>query len=145
MPSSPPHRWVWADVDLDVVARNAARLAELARPAALWAVVKANAYGHGDCEVARAAVAGGAQGLCVATVDEALRVRAELPSVPLLLLSEPPRESLAELVGAGVAITVFHPEWVTACGDAARAVGRRLRSARLAARPRRRSAPRPSR
>jgi alanine racemase len=115
---------VWADVDLDVVARNAARLAELARPAALWAVVKANAYGHGDREVARAAVAGGAQGLCVATVDEALRVRAELPSVPLLLLSEPPRESLAELVGAGIAITVFHPEWVTACGDAAQAVGR---------------------
>lgn len=115
---------MWADVDLDVVAQNAARLAELARPAALWAVVKANAYGHGDREVARAAVAGGAQGLCVATVDEALRVRGELPNVPLLLLSEPPRESLAELVGAGVAITVFHPEWVTACGEAARVVGR---------------------
>lgn len=124
MPSSPPHRWVWADVDLDVVAQNAARLADLARPAALWAVVKANAYGHGDREVARAAVAGGARGLCVATVDEALRVRRELPDVPLLLLSEPPRESLAELVGAGVAITVFHPEWVTACGEVARVVGR---------------------
>jgi alanine racemase len=124
LPSSPPHRWAWADVDLDVVAQNAARLAELARPAALWAVVKANAYGHGDREVARAAVTGGAQGLCVATVDEALRVRGELPDAPLLLLSEPPRESLAELVGAGIAITVFHPEWVTACGDAARVVGR---------------------
>jgi alanine racemase len=121
LPSLPPRRWAWAEVDLGVVAANAARLAELAAPARLWAVVKANAYGHGDCEVARAAVAGGAHGLCVATADEALRVRQAVRDVPLLVLSEPPREALPELVAAGVALTAYHPEWIVAIGEAARA------------------------
>lgn len=124
MPSSPPHRWAWVDVDLDVVAGNAARLAALANPAAMWAVVKANAYGHGDREVARAAVTGGARGLCVATVDEALRVRDAVAEVPLLLLSEPPLESLPELVAAGIAVTVFRPDTVRAVGITARSAGR---------------------
>ena len=121
MPSLPPRRWVWAEVDLGIVSANAARLAELAAPARLWAVVKANAYGHGDCEVARAAVAGGAHGLCVATADEALRIRAAVGDVPVLVLSEPPPEVLPDLVAAEVAVTAYHPEWIAAIAAAARA------------------------
>ena len=44
-------------------------------PAELWAVVKADAYGHGALDCARAALAEGASGLCVATVFEGLEVR----------------------------------------------------------------------
>jgi len=63
-------------LDLGAIRRNAATLLRAAGGAELWAVVKANGYGHGAPDVARAALRGGASALCVATVDEALELRA---------------------------------------------------------------------
>jgi len=63
-------------LDLGAIRRNAETLLRAARGAELWAVVKANGYGHGAPDVARAALRGGATALCVATVDEALELRA---------------------------------------------------------------------
>jgi alanine racemase len=54
--------------------------------AQLWAVVKANAYGHGAVDCARAALEAGASALCVATVPEALALRAQLAEPRLLVL-----------------------------------------------------------
>ena len=68
---------------------NVRRLAERAGGAALCAVVKADGYGHGAVSAARAALAGGASWLAVATVAEALEVAGGTDSdVPVLLLSE---------------------------------------------------------
>jgi hypothetical protein len=53
-------RWAWAEVDLDAVAHNVPCCRRAAAPAAVWAVVKADGYGHGAVEVARAALAAGA-------------------------------------------------------------------------------------
>jgi alanine racemase len=64
-----------ARIDVGAIARNAARLAEAAAPAALCAVVKADGYGHGAAEAARAAQAGGARWLAVATAEEARALR----------------------------------------------------------------------
>ena len=69
-------RWAWAEVDLDAVVHNVAVLRAAVSPAAVWAVVKADGYGHGAVEVARAALDAGAGGLCVALVQEAARLRA---------------------------------------------------------------------
>ena len=55
----------WAEIDLGAVRANARRLASLSRPAQVCAVVKANGYGHGAVEVARAALEGGASWLAV--------------------------------------------------------------------------------
>ena len=63
-------------LDLGAIRRNAATLLRAAGGAELWAVVKANGYGHGASDVAHAALGGGASALCVATVDEALELRA---------------------------------------------------------------------
>ena len=52
----------------------------------LWAVVKADGYGHGALDAGRAALDAGAAALCVATVGEALPLREELPSARLLVL-----------------------------------------------------------
>ena len=60
-----------ARIDLAAIERNAAVLARAAAPAALCAVVKADGYGHGAAPAARAALAGGARWLAVATADEA--------------------------------------------------------------------------
>ena len=69
-------RPAWAEIDLAAVAHNAAVLARLVAPAELCAVVKAHGYGHGGPAVARAALAGGAQRLAVALVDEGVELRA---------------------------------------------------------------------
>ena len=89
---------------------NASRLAELVHGAALCAVVKADGYGHGAVAAARAALAGGASWLAVATVDEALEVADGTESdVPVLMLSEiAPNlvEAAAELCPERIRFTV---------------------------------------
>ncbi|MEK7217024.1 MAG: alanine racemase [Chloroflexota bacterium] len=69
-PNSTNFRPVWAEIDLDAIRWNAGQLAVRAKPAELLAVVKADGYGHGAVEVARAALAGGATWLGVALVEE---------------------------------------------------------------------------
>ena len=62
-------------LDLGTIRRNAETLLRAAGGAELWAVVKANGYGHGAADVARGALAGDATALCVATLEEALELR----------------------------------------------------------------------
>jgi alanine racemase len=73
-------------VNLGAIRRNAGTLLRALGGAELWAVVKANGYGHGATDVARAALSGGATVLCVATVPEALALRRELPEPRILVL-----------------------------------------------------------
>ena len=74
-------------VDLGVIATNASIIrAQLSPESRLMAVVKANGYGHGAIECARAALVGGADFLGVATVSEAVELREELLDAPILVL-----------------------------------------------------------
>ena len=66
-------------IDLGAVRRNARRLLDALAGAQLWAVVKADGYGHGAVDVAGAALGAGATAVCTATVPEALVLRAEYP------------------------------------------------------------------
>ena len=74
--------------------------------AEVWAVIKANAYGHGAIDVAHAAIAAGATKLCTATLDEARAVRVELPIVPLLVLSPLTAGEEDAVSEVGCAVTV---------------------------------------
>ncbi len=68
---------------------NVRRLVERAGGPALCAVVKADGYGHGALDASRAALAGGASWLAVATVTEALEIAEGVDSdAPVLMLSE---------------------------------------------------------
>jgi alanine racemase len=102
-------RWrpAWADIDLDAVRHNAGLLADLVAPAALCAVVKADGYGHGELAVARAALEGGARWLAVALVEEGVTLREAGVEAPILLLSEPPLEGMAEAVARRLVPTVY--------------------------------------
>jgi alanine racemase len=73
-------------VDLGAVRRNVRRLRQALGGSELWAVVKADGYGHGAIDVAGAALGEGAQGLCVATVAEALPLRHEFSGVRILVM-----------------------------------------------------------
>ena len=118
-----PHRWTWVDVDLDAIAGNVAALVELAAPASVWAVVKADGYGHGDIAVAHTAVAAGATGCAVALVDEGERLRASGVAVPILVLSEQPAEYADRIVSAGLTPTVYTADGVAAIASAADKAG----------------------
>ena len=73
-------------VDLGALRRNVRTLLRALDGAELWAVVKADGYGHGAVDAAAAALGAGASALCVATVDEGLVLRREFPSARILVL-----------------------------------------------------------
>jgi alanine racemase len=73
-------------VDLGAVRRNVRTLLRVVDGSEVWAVVKANGYGHGAADVAGAAVGAGARALCVATVAEALPLRTEFPVARIIVL-----------------------------------------------------------
>src|SRR3954468_12726953 len=85
-------------VDLGAVRRNARTLLRVLEGSQLWAVVKADAYGHGAVDVAGALVDEGVGALCVATVPEALELRAELSLVRILVMG--PTASSREIAEA---------------------------------------------
>jgi len=112
-------RPAWAEVDLDAVRRNTAALVEVAAPAALCAVVKADGYGHGAVPVARAALEAGATWLAVAVVEEGEALRAAGIGAPILLLAEPPAEAMAEALAQRLTPTLYTAEGVEAAAKAA--------------------------
>ena len=73
-------------IDLGALRRNVRRLRDLLGESELWAVVKADGYGHGAVDVARAVLGEGAAALCVATVAEALELRAAFPEARILVM-----------------------------------------------------------
>jgi alanine racemase len=100
-------RWAWAEVDLGAIEHNVAAIARQVAPSRVWAVVKADGYGHGSVHAARAALSGGATGLCVALVQEGLALREGGIDAPVLLLSEQPADDLPAAVSAGLSSTVY--------------------------------------
>jgi alanine racemase len=97
-----------ARINLAAVERNVARLREgLTDTAGLCAVVKANGYGHGAVPVARAALAGGAQLLAVATAQEAAELRAGGIEAPVLVMGAISDDELAVALGAGAELVAW--------------------------------------
>lgn len=117
-------------IDLDAITANASRLRAAAGGAALMAVVKADAYGHGLVPVARAAIAGGATWLGVAQPVEAIALRAAgigPDQARVLAWLYAPGAPLASLIGAEIDVAIAGPWAVAAVADAARSVGRAAR------------------
>jgi len=79
------YRHTWAEIDLDRIYHNVKVIKEHSGYESIYAVVKANGYGHGDIEVAEVALEAGATHLAVAFLDEAIRLR-EFFDVPILVM-----------------------------------------------------------
>lgn len=110
-------------VDLDAIAHNVRVLREHAGSAAVMVVVKADGYGHGATAVARAALAAGAAELGVATVAEALALRADGLTAPVLAWLHAPGTDFAPALAADVQIAVSSLEQLNDLVDAARRTG----------------------
>lgn len=116
----------WVEIDLQAIESNARSLKQTTS-AELMAVVKANAYGHGAIEAARAAIGGGAAWLGVARPDEALELRAAGIDSPILLLGPAPAGRLPALIAQGVSITVGDSTQVDQIAVAARSAASEAR------------------
>lgn len=93
-------------VDLGAIRHNVRRLRELAG-VAMMTVVKADGYGHGLAEAAGAAREAGAEWLGVATIDEALALRAADDTGRILCWLTVPSEDLAPVVAADIDVTAY--------------------------------------
>ena len=116
----PYRRAAWAEVDLGAIARNVRALKALTpQGTRFMAVVKADGYGHGALEVARSALSAGADRLGVATLDEAIALRAAGITAPLHILAEVPPEGSALVLEHGIIPTVASREAALALSRAA--------------------------
>lgn len=113
---------MWAEVDVGALRRNVALVRRAAGTAAVCAVVKADAYGHGALTVASAALEGGASSLAVALVEEGLALRKAGIEAPVLVLSEPPPDAWDEAVAFGLTPTVYTTAGAAAAARAAKRI-----------------------
>jgi alanine racemase len=113
-----------AVVDLDAIAHNVRVLKEHAGPAAVMAVVKADGYGHGATRVARAALAAGAAELGVATIAEALELRRDGITAPVLAWLHPPSADFGPALLADVHVAVSSRRQLAGVLDAVQRTGR---------------------
>ena len=94
-------------IDLGAVRRNVRRLRSVLDRTELWAVVKADGYGHGAADVAGAALGEGVRALCVATVAEALELRPEFPGVRILVMGPTGGREIAQVREADLDLAVW--------------------------------------
>jgi alanine racemase len=114
-------------VDLDAIRDNVALL-RARTSAEVLVAVKADGYGHGMVPAGRAALAGGATWLGVATLDEALTLRRAGVEAPVLAWLLSPGLPLHEGVGAGVDLSAATPAQIDELVAAARVAGRPARA-----------------
>lgn len=113
-----------AVIDLAAIAHNVGVLRERAGSAAVMPVLKADGYGHGATEVAGAVLAAGAAELGVATVPEALALRRDGITAPLLAWLHAPGTDFAPALEADVQIAVSSVRQLTELLDAVHRSGR---------------------
>lgn len=110
-------------IDLDAVAHNVGVLRDHAGSATVMAVVKADGYSHGATPVARAALAAGAGELGVASVDEALALRRDGITAPILAWLHAPGTDFGPAVAENVQIAVSSTAQIDDLVEAARRTG----------------------
>lgn len=117
----------WAEVDLDALAHNFRLLQQHAGSAAVCAVVKAGAYGHGDGIVCRTLADAGAKWFAVSCLAEALHLRSGGVTGEILILGHTDPACAATLACHRLTQAVFSPEYAQALSGAALEAGARVR------------------
>ena len=120
----PLPRTAWLEIDLDALRGNLGVVRALAGPGQpVRPVVKADAYGHGAVPVAAALEAAGADGFCVAAMDEAVELREGGIRAPILVLYPVPVAWVGIAARLGIAVTGGSPAGLAEIVRAAADVG----------------------
>ncbi len=116
----------WAEIDLDALRQNFAFIRQTVG-GPVCAVVKADAYGHGDAVVARVLQQEGAAAFAVSCLGEAKRLRRHGVTVPVLILGYADPDQAPALAREDVATTCFSTEYAAALSRAAQRAGVRVK------------------
>ncbi|MCK4852568.1 MAG: alanine racemase, partial [Candidatus Omnitrophica bacterium] len=122
------YRPTWAEINLEAVSNNLKQIRDfLDEGVEIMPVVKANAYGHGICEISRVLVENGIRYLGVATVDEALKLRAAGTDISILVMGSVLEEEARAAVDRDVTLTLCDHGLLQGLVDIAKAIGKRPR------------------
>ena len=100
-------RPVWAEIDLDILANNMRNIKKLAGNKEVMAVVKADAYGHGALDVAPCLLENGASRLAVAMLTEAIELRNNNITAPIMILGYTPSYLGEDLINYDIEQTIY--------------------------------------
>ncbi|MDI3477871.1 MAG: alanine racemase [Thermoanaerobacterium sp.] len=107
------YRPTWAEVNLDNIIHNYNEIRKITnKKAGIMAIVKANAYGHGSYEISKELIKCGVDYLAVATIDEALELREQGISKPILVLGYTPAKFADIIVKYDITQTAFELGYV---------------------------------
>lgn len=110
------HRDAWVEVNLDCIEHNILEFKKyLKKDAKLFAVVKADAYGHGAVMIAPVLLASGVDFLGVSSIDEGLQLRENDITAPILVLGAVPVWSFDRAAQNNISVSVFSDEHIEAC------------------------------
>jgi alanine racemase len=104
-------RNTWVEISLDRLAHNIDLIRKTSEKS-VFAVIKANAYGHGDIEVARFLETLQVSYLCVSSLDEAVHLRNHQITTPIIVLGYTEPEYLSEAIDRNVTCVVPSKEWL---------------------------------
>lgn len=109
----PLYRKTWAEIDLSAIEHNIIQVKnKLPDKCKLFAVVKADGYGHGAIKVAQRALQAGADYLAVSLLEEALELRAEDIDAPILVFGHVHPENVEIAAKHHITLTAFQREWL---------------------------------
>lgn len=121
----PLDRWAWVEIDLGALRANVRTFKALLEPRTkLMCAVKADAYGHGAVECAKAMYAAGANQFAVATVAEGVELRRAGISWPILVLCEPPLGAIDTLLAHDLMPSIYTSDFAFSLGERAVALGK---------------------
>ncbi|MFD1019325.1 alanine racemase [Thalassobacillus hwangdonensis] len=107
------YRDSWVEVRLDAIEYNINQLKQhIGKDKKIYAVVKADAYGHGDTQVAKAALDAGAAALAVSLLDEAIRLRECGFTCPILVMGWVRPQDASIAAEMDISLTFFQEDWI---------------------------------
>lgn len=125
--TGPLYRPTWLEIDLAALHNNVRLLrSHVGKERTFFAVVKANAYGHGASIVAPAALAAGADRLAVAAVNEGIELRQAGINAPILVMGYTPGWQAEALLQYNLTAVLYDLDTAQHFDAAARATGQRI-------------------
>jgi alanine racemase len=115
----------WVEIDLDIIRQNIRELLRISKTEVM-AIVKANGYGHGAVEIARASVEAGATWCGVARLEEAIALRQAGLTCKILVLGYTSPDRVDEAVRNNISLTIYDRRIGEAYAENARNAGNRL-------------------
>ena len=111
------YRPTWVEIDLDAIAHNVNQIRCAHPKKSIFAVVKANGYGHGDLEVAEAALENGAEVLAVSSFDEAVNLRSYGLSCPVFVMGATDVSHVSLASEQDIMLTAHDEYWIRDLAD----------------------------